>query len=80
MNWPLRKQNVRLRVTRFAPDQAQLPIAGLPDDEREAHRATRAAECAKVERIVTYPAWRLEELREKYAALDAYEPNEVCDE
>lgn len=26
------------------------------------------------------PAWRLEELAHKYAPVDAYEPDEVCDE
>jgi hypothetical protein len=78
MSWQLRKQNVRLGVTRFAPEQ--LPIAGLPQPVREAHRAKRATECAPVEPAIEYPDWRLEQLREKYAARDAYEPDEVCDE
>jgi len=48
MNWQLRKPNVALAVTKFAPE-TETPIAGLTDEAREAHQAKRAAECAKVE-------------------------------
>jgi hypothetical protein len=48
MTWPLRRPNVTLQVAKFAPDTAA-PIAGLPPDVREAHRARREAECKRVE-------------------------------
>lgn len=48
MNWTLRKPNVALAVTKFAPE-TEMPVAGLTDEARAAHRAKRAAECAKVE-------------------------------
>ena len=47
MSWKLRKENVRLAVTRFAPDPT--PVAGLTDEQRAAHHAQRERECAKVE-------------------------------
>jgi hypothetical protein len=60
MSWSLSKPNVSLRVTKFAPKSAPVP-AGLSPEAREAHRANREAECAKVE-----PATDLYEVRKPY--------------
>lgn len=55
MNWQLRKPNVALAVTKFAPETEPL-FAGLTPEAREAHRAKRAAECAKVEPAIDLSA------------------------
>lgn len=47
MSWNLRKANVRLGVTRFAPD-ADRPSAGLTAGQRAEHQARRAKETRKV--------------------------------
>lgn len=44
MSWSIRRPNVDLRVTKFAPKA----VAGLSDAERAAHRAKRKTECRKV--------------------------------
>jgi hypothetical protein len=48
MSWSITRPNTTLRVTKFAPETEPL-FAGLTPEAREAHRAKRAAECAKVE-------------------------------
>jgi hypothetical protein len=73
MRWKLSRPNVELRVTRFLPEIAPAS-AGLTEEQREALKAKRQAEQKKVRPL---PQWRIDELREKYAAADAYEPNEV---
>ena len=91
MSWNRSKPTVEVRVTRFVPEIAPA-TAGLSDEDREAHRAKRAKECAKVEPAIDLdarqnaleyldmPEWRLEELARKYAPEDAYQPDEVDDE
>jgi hypothetical protein len=61
VSWSLSKPNVALRVTKFSPDSEQAPVAGLTPAEREAHRANREKECAKIE-----PATELYEVRKPY--------------
>lgn len=45
MSWSIRKPNVLLRVTKFAPD---VPVAGLTAEQRAEHRAQREKETRKV--------------------------------
>lgn len=59
MNWQLRKPNVALAVTRFAPETEPL-FAGLTPEAREAHRAKRAAECRKIEPAEELEPWKYE--------------------
>jgi hypothetical protein len=46
MTWMLRKPDVSLRVTRFAPAK---PIAGLSVLQRSVLRLRRSRECRKIE-------------------------------
>lgn len=55
MSWQLRKTNVSLRVTRFAP-KADTPVAGLTPEQRAEYRQARERECAKVEPAVDLDA------------------------
>lgn len=48
MSWALGKPNVRLAVTRFAPD-VDRPVAGLTAEQRAEHQARRARETRKYE-------------------------------
>lgn len=56
MSWSLSRPNTTLRVTKFAPE-TETPVAGLTDEARAAHRAKRAAECAKVEPAMELEPW-----------------------
>lgn len=59
MSWSLTRPNTTLRVTKFAPE-TETPVAGLTDEARAAHRAKRAAECAKVESAMELESWKYE--------------------
>ena len=67
MSWNRSKPTVEVRVTRFLPEIAPA-TAGLSDEDREAHRAKRAKECAKVEPAVELYELRTEALRFMYGA------------
>lgn len=58
MSWSIRKPNVLLRVTKFAPD---VPVAGLTAEQRTEHQACRRSEQRKVE-----PAPGLYEVRKDF--------------
>lgn len=47
MSWSIRKNNVLLRVTKFAPD-VDRPVAGLTTEQRAEHQARRSRETRKV--------------------------------
>lgn len=72
MSWSIRRENVRLRVAKFAPDPPP-PRSIRP--AIEAHKERRKREQQKVEPV--FPEWRREELARKYAPVDAYQPDEV---
>ena len=78
MSWSIRRENVKLRVTKFAPDPAPAATAPSIRPAIEAHKERRRREQKKIE--PAFPSWRREELARKYAPVDAYQPDEVCDE